>query len=422
MKSVIDLLQERDFVDAITHEEVKNLIKTPCKVYCGFDPTSDSLHLGNLVAVIGLAWFQKMGHTPVVLVGGATGMIGDPSGKSEERNLLTKEKVTENLKGITAVLQKLLDFNAPNKPIIVNNLDWFQNFSFLDFLRDVGKNFRLSSMLAKDSVKARLNSEEGISYTEFSYQILQAYDFLHLSKTLGVAIQIGGSDQWGNITQGTELVRKELGKQVSGLTFPLLTRSDGKKFGKSEKGAIWLSSEKLSEFEFYQYLYRVPDLDVIKLLKMLTFLDVAEIVRIEKSMGDKDYVPNTAQKILAAEVTRFVHGDEGLKKALHATEGAYTKGAELSLETLEAVSGDMPTMEAGLEETVGKKLIDLLVLSGLQESKGAARRLIQGGGVSVNNQKIDNVDFSISTSDLIGGRFILIQVGKKQKLLVRMKT
>lgn len=422
MKSVIDLLQERGFIDAITHEELKSFTKTPRKVYCGFDPTSDSLHLGNLVAVIGLSWFQKMGHTPVVLVGGATGMIGDPSGKSEERNLLTKEKVEENLKGIQKVLSKLLDFNAPNKPILVNNLDWFQQFSFLDFLRDVGKNFRLSSMLAKDSVKARLNSEEGISYTEFSYQILQAYDFLYLTKTMDVSVQIGGSDQWGNITQGTELVRKEIGKQVFGMTFPLLTRSDGKKFGKSEKGAIWLSEDKLSEFEFYQYLYRIPDADVIKLLRMLTFLELDEISRIEKSMGEKDYIPNTAQKILAGEVTRLVHGEQGLKRAIHATEGAYSKEAELSAETLEAVSGDMPTWESDKEGVIGKKLIDLLVQSGLQESKGAARRLIQGGGVSLNNKRIDNVDFSLDETAVIGGRFILIQVGKKQKLLIRMKS
>lgn len=421
MGSIIDILQERGFIDAITHEEIKDKVKTPQRVYCGFDPTSDSLHLGNLVGIIGMSWFQRFGHTPVALVGGATGMIGDPSGRSSERNLLTKEELEKNLQGIRGVIERLLDFNAPNKPLIVNNHDWYKEFNVLDFLRDVGKSFRMSAMLAKDAVKTRLASEEGLSYTEFSYQILQAYDFLFLAKNHRVSIQIGGSDQWGNITQGTDLVRKELGEQVFGLTFPLLTRSDGKKFGKSEKGAIWLSQDKLSEYEFYQYLYRVPDQDVIKLLKMLTFLEMPQIREIENSMLQEGYVPNSAQKILAAEVTRFVHGEEGLKKALQASEIAFSKD-KTDVGDLETISKDIPNFEANEKEVIGSSVIDILVKSGMQESKSAARKLIVGGGVYLNDVRLDNVERVMQSDDVIGGQFILLRIGKKQKMLVKIKS
>lgn len=420
MNTLIDTLQNRGFIDAITHEEIRAHLKTPQKVYCGFDPTSDSLHLGNLVGIIGLSWFQRFGHTPVALVGGATGMIGDPGGRSSERNLLTKEDVERNLRGITGVIERLFDFEGDNRPQIVNNYDWFENFTVIEFLRDVGKSFRLSTMLAKDAVKSRLASEEGISFTEFSYQILQAYDFYHLAKNSNVTIQIGGSDQWGNITQGTDLVRKELGKPVFGLTFPLLTRADGKKFGKSEQGAIWLSTDKLSEYEFYQYLYRVADADVIKLLKMLTFLPLAEIEEIAKSMQQEGYQVNSAQKVLAAEVTRFVHGEEGLQKALQATEIAFNKDKRTGIEDLELIAKDIPHFEAKEEEVVGTSLIDLLVRAGMQPSKGAGRKLIQGGGVYMNDARIDEVDKKVHADDVMGGKFILLRIGKKQKLLVKI--
>jgi len=410
MPSLIETLEERGFIDAITHNELREKLHSPKKVYCGFDPTSDSLHLGNLVGIIGLTWFKRFGHTPVALVGGATGMIGDPSGKSVERNLISAEDLQNNLKGISKVLTSLL-----GETEIVNNFDWFSKLSFIDFLRDIGKCFRMGPMLAKDSVKSRLNSEEGLSYTEFSYQILQAYDFLYLNKNKDVSVQIGGSDQWGNITQGTELVRKELGSEVYGLTFPLLTRSDGKKFGKSEKGAIWLSTDKLSEYEFYQYLYRVPDQDVIKLLKMLTFLEMSEIRKIEQEL----HIPNKAQKILAEEVTRFVHGEEGLKKALQATEGAFS--GSIDVDVLETISKDIPHFEGSEGEILGQPVIDILVKSGLQPSKGSARKLIMGGGVYVNEGRLDDAAKIMAPSDVIGGKFILLRIGKKQKLLVKIK-
>jgi tyrosyl-tRNA synthetase len=422
MPNVIEVLQERGFIEAMTSEEIRQLVNQPIKVYCGFDPTADSLHLGNLVAIIGLAWFQKFGHTPVAIVGGATGMIGDPSGKSAERQLLDEATIETNLKGITKNLQAVLDFNNPQtKPVILNNFDWFKQFSFIQFLRDVGKLFRVGPMLAKDSVKSRLNSEEGMSFTEFSYQILQGYDFLYLFENHGVAIQLGGSDQWGNITAGTDLIRKVHGKSAYGITFPLLTRSDGQKFGKSEKGAIWLSSEKLSPYEFYQYLVRVEDADVINLMRMLTFMDMEEIRHYEAMMKREDYTPRTAQKRLAEEVTRLVHGEEGLARALKATEGV-APGSETKLDAdmLESIAGDIPNCQLLQEQVLGKKLIDLLVDIGLQASKGEARRLIRNGGVYINNEKTEDENLIIQSPHLIANRLILVAAGKKNKMLIRV--
>ncbi|CDR33719.1 tyrosine--tRNA ligase [Criblamydia sequanensis] len=418
MKTVIDILKERGFIESLSSDELSSILSKPQKIYCGFDPTADSLHLGNLVAIIGLTWFQRFGHTPVVIVGGATGMIGDPGGKSVERNLQTQEQVDHNLKGIKALLENVI--KGEPAPLVLNNFEWMKKFSFIDFLRDVGKHFRMSVMLAKESVKARLESEEGISFTEFSYQLLQAYDFLYLFQNHHVKIQIGGSDQWGNIVGGVELIRKVLGESAFGVTFPLLTRSDGKKFGKSENGAIWLSKEKLSPYEFYQYLVRVPDADVIKLMKMLTFLDLDVIAEYENAMKQEGYLPNTAQKKLAEEVTRFVHGEEGLEKALLATKAA-APGSEtvLDADSLEIAMKDMPYFEPEL--LVGSKLIDLIADSGLRPSKSAARRLIREGGVSLNNKKINDEEKVIQTEDLIGNRFVVVTLGKKQKMLVKQK-
>lgn len=418
MKTVIDILKERGFIESLSSDELSSILSKPQKIYCGFDPTADSLHLGNLVAIIGLTWFQRFGHTPVVIVGGATGMIGDPGGKSVERNLQTQEQVDHNLKGIKALLENVI--KGEPAPLVLNNFEWMKKFSFIDFLRDVGKHFRMSVMLAKESVKARLESEEGISFTEFSYQLLQAYDFLYLFQNHQVKIQIGGSDQWGNIVGGVELIRKVLSETAFGVTFPLLTRSDGKKFGKSENGAIWLSKEKLSPYEFYQYLVRVPDADVIKLMKMLTFLDLDVIAEYENAMKQEGYLPNTAQKKLAEEVTRFVHGEEGLEKALLATKAA-APGSEtiLDADSLEIAMKDMPNFEPEL--LVGSKLIDLIADSGLRPSKSAARRLIREGGVSLNNKKINDEEKVIQTEDLIGNRFVVVTLGKKQKMLVKQK-
>lgn len=417
MENVIDILQKRGFVEAMTSEELRTLTKYPVRVYCGFDPTSDSLHLGNMVAMMGLAWFQRSGHTPVAIVGGATGMIGDPSGKSSERQLLNAETIQRNTAGIKANLEKVLG----NSALLLNNYDWFKNFSFIEVLREIGKYFRIGPMLAKESVRARMNSEEGMSFTEFSYQILQAYDFLHLCEHHGVTVQLGGADQWGNITAGTELIRKVLGKNAYGLTFPLLTRSDGQKFGKTEKGAIWLSPDRLSPYEFYQYLFRTSDADVIKLMRLLTFMEMDEIERYASQMKEEGYIPNSSQKRLAEEVTRIVHGEEGVSTALRVTQGAAPgSSTELNAAALEAIAADMPSRNLPLGEILQVKLVDLLVNIGMQASKGEAKRLIRNGGVSINNEKISDENYTLSEKHLVEQKLLLVAVGKKNKMILRV--
>lgn len=422
--NIIDLLKERGFIEAMTSEDLRKFTEKPVKVYCGFDPTSDSLHVGNMVAIMGLAWFQRCGHTPVAIVGGATGMIGDPSGKSAERQLLDQATIERNLIGIKKNLEAVLKANTTKtqEPLFLNNYDWFKQFSLIDFLREFGKYFRVGTMLAKDSVKSRMLAEEGLSFTEFSYQILQGYDFYHLYKNFGVSIQLGGSDQWGNITAGTDLIRRLTGETGFGITLPLLTRSDGQKFGKSEKGAIWLSPEKLSPYEFYQYIVRSADADVIKLMRLLTFMEMDEINHYMHLMQQPDYTPNTAQKKLAEEVTRIVHGEGGIQTALRVTEGA-APGAKtkLSAEILEAIGRDMPNFSVKSNETLETKLIDLIVKMGLQTSKGDARRLIQNGGVYLNNEKIMDEQHVLRADQLIDGSLMLLALGKKHKVLLRFE-
>ncbi len=422
MDNVIDVLKERGFIEALTHEEIRQVVEKPLRVYCGFDPSADSLHVGNLVPLMGLAWFQRFGHTPVAIVGGATGMIGDPSGKSAARQLLDESTITRNLEGIKKNLDVVLrGSHSTVSPLILNNLDWYRELSMIQFLRDIGALFRLGPMLAKDSVRPRLQSEEGMSFTEFSYQILQGYDFLYLYQHHGVTVQIGGSDQWGNITSGTELIRKVLGQSAHGITFPLLTRSDGQKFGKSEKGAIWLSPEKLSPYEFYQYFLRTEDADVIKLMRMLTFMEMAEIHRYERAMQQTDYVPRTAQKRLAEEVSRLIHGEEGLKKAFRVTQSiAPGSRAHLDASVLESLAADMPSCRLSLVETMPIKLVDLLVAIGLQPSKSEARRLIRNGGVYINDQKMDDEQCVIDRDWLVEDRLLLVAAGKKNKMLVSL--
>lgn len=424
MQNVIDILKERGFIEAMTSEELRQIAQQPLKIYCGFDPTSDSLHLGNMVALMGLAWFQRCGHTPVAIIGGATGMIGDPSGRNSERQLLDAATIERNLEGIGKNIKTVLSVHSKEmEPVILNNYDWFKEFSFIEFLRDVGKYFRIGPMLSKDSVKTRLNSEEGMSFTEFSYQLLQGYDFLHLLKHHGVTVQLGGSDQWGNITAGTDLIRKVLGISAFGITFPLLVRSDGQKFGKSEKGAIWLSGDKVSPYEFYQYLIRTADADVILLMRLLTFMEMSEIRHYESSMAGDDYVPNTAQRRLAEEVTRIIHGEEGLQMALRVTSGA-SPGSETALNSkiLESIADDMPNCELSKNEVINAKLIDLIVRTGLQSSKNEARRLIRNGGVYVNNKKILEEDHILTADQLIEERLLLLAVGKKNKVLIRISS
>mmetsp|Transcript_2699 Transcript_2699/g.8177 ORF Transcript_2699/g.8177 Transcript_2699/m.8177 type:complete len:473 (-) Transcript_2699:1901-3319(-) len=433
-ENVIDVLRARGLIEQVTHEEIRELCEKTTSIYCGFDPTADSLHLGNYIALVTLRWFQLCGHHPVAIVGGATGKVGDPSGKSSERPLLSDELIQENLAGITKNIRQILkaspaDDSSSSKcadALVLNNYDWVGKFSFLDFLRDVGKYARVGTMLAKDSVKSRLNSEEGMSFTEFTYQLLQAYDFMYLNEHHGVKIQAGGSDQWGNITAGTELARKVNSVSLYGVTFPLLTRSDGKKFGKSEGGAIWLSADKLSPYQLYQYLIKIPDADVCQFLRKLTFMDLGRIDEIEKSMSQDDYKANTAQKVLAEEVTRIIHGEAGVKSALAATAVAApgkagTDAGSLSAEALEAISGDMPNVVLDKDTIIGKTLVDILVTAGLQSSKGEARRLIKNGGGYLNNNKVKSADVTLAECDLIEGRLLLLAAGKKSKMLVRVQ-
>jgi tyrosyl-tRNA synthetase len=419
MKNVIDCLQERGLIESLTSPELRAATEKPLKIYVGFDPSADSLHLGNLIGIVLLAWFQRFGHTPYVILGGATGRIGDPSGKSSERSLLDDAAIERNVQSIGAFFKRTFHFKSGPKPVLLNNNDWIGRFSLIDFLRDVGKHFRLGPMLAKEMVRTRLQSEEGISYTEFTYQILQAYDFYYLNQHHGVTVQGGGSDQWGNITAGTELNRKLGGDTLYGITFPLLTRSDGKKFGKSEEGAIWLSSDKLSPYQFYQYLFRMPDADVIRMLRMLTFLSLEEIREIEREMKT---LPNFAQKRLAEEVTRFVHGEEGLEAALRVTEGmAPGAKAVLSGEVLSELSQDMPNATMDKVEIVGQKFVDVAVKIGLLPSKGEAVRLIKNGGAYLNNERIDDPAFLFSEQNLIDGKFLILSAGKKKRMLILLR-
>ncbi|KAJ7549988.1 hypothetical protein O6H91_07G077500 [Diphasiastrum complanatum] len=441
--NVMDILEERGLIESVTGEKLRQACSDakPLKVYCGFDPTAASLHLGNLLGIIVLAWFQRCGHVPVVLLGGATARVGDPSGKSTERPVLDEVTIQNNLSGIQAVLSNILKAHKfPSSspfveeteassskvffsPVFVNNYEWWKEFSLLEFLRDVGKHARVGTMMAKENVKRRLASEEGISFTEFTYQLLQGYDFVYLYKNEGVSVQIGGSDQWGNITAGTDLIRRLLQEDSAyGLTFPLLVKSDGTKFGKSEGGAIWLSPSFLSPYKFYQHLFLTPDSDVIKFLKMLTFIGLPEINKIEEAMGSSEYVPNTAQKKLAEEVTRFVHGEEGLADALKATE-ALTPGADTPLDwqAIEAIAQDVPSSHLPLETVVGSALVDVCVTAGLFPSKGAVRRLIKQGGLYLNNEKVEDEGKILEAVDVIDAKMFLLSAGKKNKMVVRVE-
>ncbi|MCH9613977.1 MAG: Tyrosine--tRNA ligase [Chlamydiia bacterium] len=414
MKNIISLLEDRGFLDQLTSEDLKDKVSKPIKLYVGFDPTADSLHLGNLLGIIALKWFEMHGHEPIALVGGATGKVGDPSGKDKERPLLTLEELSTNVTSLEKQLEGMI-----GNVQVRNNDEWFKNFSFLDVLRDVGKHFRMGIMLSKESVKSRINSEEGMSFTEFTYQLLQGYDFYHLSENEGVTLQMGGTDQWGNITAGIELTRKLSRNELFGAVWPLLTRSDGKKFGKSEGGAIWLSKERTSPYRFYQYLVRIPDADVIKMLKMLTFLPLEEISEIEKEMETS---PNSAQRKLASEVTRFVHGESGLASALKVTEAAKPGSkAVLDLEVLHEIAEEMPSSELSYVDVVGSSYADICVKSGLLASKGEVSRLVKNGGAYLNNGKVENPSKSIEQADVIGDKYLMLGSGKKKKLLLKLK-
>ncbi len=427
--NLLDDLQWRGLLADCTDLEslAKRLNEGPVALYCGFDPTGDSLHVGHLMGQLTLRRFQRAGHRPIALAGGATGMIGDPSGKSAERNLLTREQLAHNVARIKSQLARLLDFEAAANPArLVDNADWTAPISFLDFLRDVGKHFSLNVMLAKDSVKSRMEGEAGISYTEFSYQLLQAHDFYHLRKAYDCELQIGGSDQWGNITAGTDLIRKKLGVPAWGWTFPLITKADGTKFGKTEGGAVWLDPQKTSPYRFYQFFINTEDAKVSEYLRKFTFLSRPEIEALEAAHAANPGA-REAHRALAREVTKLVHGEAALEAALRASEILF--GAEIgdtSEETFRDVVGEIPTkpLAPGQLEGNGAALTELLVQAGLCPSKGQARKDLEGGGIYVNNVKADPgaPTRTLTPSDLLFGKYLLLRKGKRSYAVLTAGT
>jgi tyrosyl-tRNA synthetase len=406
-------------------EGLEEIVSTrPITLYNGFDPTADSLHIGNLVPMMQLARWQRFGHTPIALAGGGTGMIGDPSGRTTERTLLTVETIEANLVPIKQQLASVLDFETKVNPArIVNNADWLLRIPMMEFLRDVGKHFTVNYMMAKDSVKSRLEREDGISYTEFSYMLLQAYDFQYLFDHLGCELQAGGSDQWGNIVAGTELIRKVRGKKAHGLVYPLLTRADGSKFGKTAEGdSVWLSPERTSPFRFYQYWLNTDDADVVTNLKYFTWLTEPEIAELQAAVFERPE-QRVAQRALAREVTRMIHGETGLARAEQATQvlfGGVLDG--LGADDIQDIFADVPSSEVGREALNGGGLavVDLLVASGLVSSKADARRSIQGGGIYLNNERVTDPGQQATIGQTVDGRFLVLRKGRKQYHLVRV--
>ncbi len=394
--------------------------------YVGFDPTSDSLHIGSLVPIILLMHLQRAGHKPIALVGGATGMVGDPSGKSEERNMLSVEQIRFNAEGIQKQLSRFLNFNSAEKnaAVLVNNFDWFRDISFLDFIRDVGKHITVNYMLAKDSVQKRL--ETGMSFTEFSYQLVQGYDFLHLFQNLQVKLQMGGSDQWGNIVTGTELIRRKTGGEAFAFTAPLIKKADGGKFGKTESGNVWLDANRTSPYRFYQFWLNVSDHDAQSYIKIFTFLDQATI---QQLITEHEAAPHLRilQKNLAREVTLMVHGDKGLTFAENATRllfgdaGFETLGNLSETELLDTLEG-VPAFETTNEGFNEKNIVDLLTECGIFPSKGEARKMIQNGGLQMNKRKVESADVLMNEFPLLHGKFLLVQKGKKNYHLLEVKA
>jgi tyrosyl-tRNA synthetase len=421
MKNVVDILSERGLLEDVTSPDLRGVAESPLTVYAGFDPTSESLQAGNLVTVMVLAHFQRCGHTVIAVVGGGTGMIGDPSGKSRERNLLDAATVERNAAGIRENLSRFLDFEHETAPAkIVNNMEWLEAFTFIEFLRDVGKHFRMGTMLGKESVRARLDSEEGMSYAEFSYQLLQAYDFLVLHDREQCVLQVGGSDQWGNITAGIELIRRLRGTESYGLTMPLVCDSSGQKFGKSEGNAIYLDAAKTSVYDFYQFFVRTEDRDVIRFLKTFTFVPLDEVGELEKGVREAPE-RREAQQRLAAEVTRSVHGEDGLAKALRASAVMFGDPMDgLHADELLQVLGDVPSTALRRDEVVGARVADVAAATGLCSSKGGARRLIASGGLYLNNRRVAAGDAVVQAAEIVDGRLVVLRSGKKNFHVVRI--
>ncbi|MDT4135848.1 tyrosine--tRNA ligase, partial [Staphylococcus aureus] len=390
------------------------LNKEQVTLYCGADPTADSLHIGHLLPFLTLRRFQEHGHRPIVLIGGGTGMIGDPSGKSEERVLQTEEQVDKNIEGISKQMHNIFEFGTDHSAVLVNNRDWLGQISLISFLRDYGKHVGVNYMLGKDSIQSRL--EHGISYTEFTYTILQAIDFGHLNRELNCKIQVGGSDQWGNITSGIELMRRMYGQtDAYGLTIPLVTKSDGKKFGKSESGAVWLDAEKTSPYEFYQFWINQSDEDVIKFLKYFTFLGKEEIDRLEQSKNEAPHL-REAQKTLAEEVTKFIHGEDALNDAIRISQALFS-GDLKSLSAKELKDGfkDVPQVTLSNDTT---NIVEVLIETGISPSKRQAREDVNNGAIYINGERQQDVNYALAPEDKIDGEFTIIRRGKKKYFMV----
>ena len=407
-----------------TEEQLK---KEPTSSYIGFDPTADSLHIGSLVPILLLYHLQQDGHKPIALIGGATGMVGDPSGKSEERNLLDEETLQKNIIGVRKQLEKFLDFdpNRPNCAEIVNNYDWFKGLGFIDFLRDVGKHMTVNYMMSKDSVKKRIEGETGISYTEFAYQLMQGYDFYWLYTNKKCKLQMGGSDQWGNITTGTELIRKKSGGEAFAFTCPLITKTDGGKFGKTEKGNIWLDPEKTSPFQFYQFWLNAADADAEKWIKIFTLLPKNEITEL-LAEHRQDPGIRILQRKLAECITIFVHGSEEFETARQTTEQLFGKKEEINLhelseaELLNAMDGVPLQTIASASIASGIDIVSFLFESGIMPSKGESRKMIMGGGISINKQKVTDIAFTVDSNSLLANQYVVVQKGKKNHYLVKI--
>lgn len=421
--NLIEELRWRGMIQDIMPGTEEQLKKEMTSAYIGFDPTADSLHIGSLVPILLLVHLQKAGHKPYALVGGATGMVGDPSGKSEERNLLSEEVLLHNQAGVKKQLMQYLDFDVskPNAAEMVNNYDWFKDFTFLNFIRDVGKHITVNYMMSKDSVKKRLDGETGMSFTEFTYQLVQGYDFYWLYKNKNCKLQMGGSDQWGNIVTGTELIRRKASGEAFAFTCPLITKADGGKFGKTEGGNVWLDANRTTPYQFYQFWLNASDADGEKWIKIFTFLTQSEINTILEE-HKKDAGKRLLQKRLAEDVTKFVHGDAALADAITTTEKLFVNQSapaeSLSIEDLENMEGVVKIEFAKDKIAAGIDVVSFLAETAIFPSKGEARKLVQGGGVSINRKKIDNVQFVIENSLLLHNKYLLVQKGKKNYYLV----
>ena len=421
---IIEELEWRDLISDCTDREglQERLAKGPITLYCGFDPTADSLHVGSLVPLLALRRFQLCGHHPIAVAGGATGSIGDPSGKTAERQLLTHELLKANIEGVKVQLGSFMEFEGvENAAQLVDNADWTAPLSFLDVLRDIGKHFKVNAMVSKESVRARMEDRDvGISYTEFSYMILQALDFHHLCETQDCELQIGGSDQWGNITAGIDLIHRKQNRQAYGLTLPLITNADGTKFGKTESGAVWLDVNRTSIYQFYQFWVRVDDRDVVRYLKYFTFLSRDEVEELA-SQHEAEPHARIAHKALAREVTALVHGEEAVTEAIRASEILF--GGELegiTEATFREVAGEVPTCELSTDRFGGEGLWlpELLHEAGLAQSRGQARKDLKGGGVYVNGKRIDDEQHKLTASDLMFGKYVLLRRGKRNYAVV----